>query len=234
MLYVASPSRSCPNRAPAAGSKSVVVSVVPYLAGEVAIGGALCGLGMSNALIGSYARLPLAMARDGILPSGWRARSRTGAPTRSILLDRCAAAACWDSASADGWVEIDCCCSYGAVRCEVASLIIFCASKPPPCASRSEFLGVPVVAALIGCRPVMLPRAWRCGFGRSRRRARGFFVPPGSGGASARWRSDLLSAALAEAARTSTPSADCFTKYGTQSRPTTAAYRPKRPPCARF
>ena len=59
----------------------------PYLAVAIALGGALCGLGMFNALIGSYSRLPLAMAHDGILPK-WLGRKDpdTGAPKRSILL----------------------------------------------------------------------------------------------------------------------------------------------------
>ncbi|HNJ71088.1 MAG TPA: amino acid permease, partial [bacterium] len=102
----------------------------PYLAVAIAIGGALCGLGMFNALIGSYARLPLAMARDGILPK-WLARKdpETGAPTRSILL----AAVLYTACLGLGFrrlVQIDVL-LYGAiVVLEFASLIVLRIKEP--------------------------------------------------------------------------------------------------------
>lgn len=67
----------------------------PLLATAIAVGGALCGLGMFNVLILSYSRLPLAMANDGLLPAWLGVRSKNGgAPTRIILLSALLYAAC--------------------------------------------------------------------------------------------------------------------------------------------
>ena len=46
----------------------------PWLARAVALGGVVCGIGMFNALVLSYTRVPLVLARDGLLP---RAFART-------------------------------------------------------------------------------------------------------------------------------------------------------------
>jgi amino acid transporter len=61
----------------------------------VIVGGALCGLGMFNALVLSYSRLPVALAQDGFLPS-WIARRhpKTGAPWVAIVLLATAYATC--------------------------------------------------------------------------------------------------------------------------------------------
>jgi amino acid transporter len=46
----------------------------PWLARAVAAGGVICGIGMFNALVLSYTRVPMVLARDGFLP---RAFART-------------------------------------------------------------------------------------------------------------------------------------------------------------
>ena len=46
----------------------------PWLARAITAGGMLCGIGMFNALVLSYTRVPMALARDGLLP---RAFART-------------------------------------------------------------------------------------------------------------------------------------------------------------
>ena len=46
----------------------------PWLGRAIAVGGAICGIGMFNALVLSYTRVPLVLARDGYLP---RALART-------------------------------------------------------------------------------------------------------------------------------------------------------------
>ena len=52
----------------------------------VVAGGMLCGLGMMNALVLSYSRVPMAMAQDGMLPRVLARRdARTGAPWVSIV-----------------------------------------------------------------------------------------------------------------------------------------------------
>jgi amino acid transporter len=58
----------------------------------VVLGGMMSAFGMFNALVMSYSRLPLAMARDGMLPKVFaRISARTQAPWVAIL----ACATCW-------------------------------------------------------------------------------------------------------------------------------------------
>jgi amino acid transporter len=49
-------------------------------------GGAIMGVGMFNALVMSYSRLPLAMAEDGMLPRVVARRNSRGAPWVSVVL----------------------------------------------------------------------------------------------------------------------------------------------------
>jgi amino acid transporter len=56
-----------------------------WLGLTVVAGGMICGLGMTNALVLSYTRVPFAMARDGFLPAAFlRVHPKTGAPWVSI------------------------------------------------------------------------------------------------------------------------------------------------------
>jgi len=57
-----------------------------WLALAVLGGGAICGVGMFNALMMSYTRLPMAMAEDGMLPRFLAQRNRRGVPWVSVLL----------------------------------------------------------------------------------------------------------------------------------------------------
>jgi len=58
----------------------------PWLARLIVIGGVVCAVGMFNALILSYSRVPLALARDGFLPAFLgRVNPKTGAPVAAIL-----------------------------------------------------------------------------------------------------------------------------------------------------
>lgn len=58
----------------------------PLLGLAVLAGGAICGVGMFNALMMSYTRLPMAMAEDGMLPQFFARRNRQGVPWVSVLL----------------------------------------------------------------------------------------------------------------------------------------------------
>jgi amino acid transporter len=58
----------------------------PWLEFAMVIGGALTGLGMFNALMMSYARLPMVLAEDGMLPSVVAVRNRYGVPWVAVLL----------------------------------------------------------------------------------------------------------------------------------------------------
>jgi amino acid transporter len=62
----------------------------PWLGAAIVLGGAITGLGMFNALMMSYARLPMVLAEDGMLPSLVAARNRYGVPWVAVLL--CASA----------------------------------------------------------------------------------------------------------------------------------------------
>ncbi len=58
----------------------------PLLGVGVVAGGAICGIGMFNALMMSYTRLPMAMAEDGMLPRFVARRNRRNVPWVSVLL----------------------------------------------------------------------------------------------------------------------------------------------------
>ncbi len=58
----------------------------PILATAVVAGGVICGVGMFNALMMSYTRLPVAMAADGYLPRVFLRRNRRGVPWVSVMI----------------------------------------------------------------------------------------------------------------------------------------------------
>lgn len=57
----------------------------PLLGLAVVAGGVICGVGMFNALAMSYARLPIAMSADGLLPRVFQRRNRRGVPWVSLI-----------------------------------------------------------------------------------------------------------------------------------------------------
>jgi amino acid transporter len=58
----------------------------PALGVAVVAGGAISGIGMFNALVMSYTRLPMAMAEEGMLPRFVAWRNRRGVPWVSVVL----------------------------------------------------------------------------------------------------------------------------------------------------
>jgi amino acid transporter len=58
----------------------------PLLGVAVVAGGAITGIGMFNALVMSYSRLPMAMAEDGMLPRVVARQNAKGVPWVSVLL----------------------------------------------------------------------------------------------------------------------------------------------------
>lgn len=58
----------------------------PLLGLGVVVGGAISGIGMFNALVMSYSRLPMAMAEDRMLPPALARRNARGVPWVSVLL----------------------------------------------------------------------------------------------------------------------------------------------------
>jgi amino acid transporter len=57
-----------------------------WLGLAVVAGGVICGVGMFNALMMSYTRLPMVMAEDGMLPRFVARRNRRGVPWVSVLI----------------------------------------------------------------------------------------------------------------------------------------------------
>jgi len=96
----------------------------------VVAGGMLCGLGMMNALVLSYSRVPMAMAGDGMLPRVLaRTGARTGAPWVSIL----ACAVVWSLSLGLGFerlIELDVMLAGLSILLEFAALIVLRVREP--------------------------------------------------------------------------------------------------------
>jgi amino acid transporter len=68
--------------------------VNPSLGWAIVLGGMVCGLGMNNALVLSYSRVPYAMAQDGMLPNGLTRTNSKGVPWVSVVVCAIAWTAC--------------------------------------------------------------------------------------------------------------------------------------------
>ncbi|HVP53080.1 MAG TPA: APC family permease [Terriglobales bacterium] len=121
--------------APAAWETGAWVEVATAVGGRglglaVVAGGMLCGLGMMNALVLSYSRVPMAMAQDGLLPRALsRTSTRTGAPWVSILV--CAVA--WSLSLGLGFerlIELDVMLAGLSIVLEFAALIVLRVREP--------------------------------------------------------------------------------------------------------
>lgn len=102
----------------------------PTVAVAIALGGALCGIGMFNALVLSHSRLPLAMVRDGLLPA-WLGRrcERTGAPRRVLLIAAVLYIACM-GLGFQRLVQIDVILYGGAMLLQFVALIVLRIREP--------------------------------------------------------------------------------------------------------
>jgi amino acid transporter len=68
--------------------------VGPWLGFGIVIGGVICGLGMNNALVLSYSRVPFAMAQDGMMPSALAKTNRRNVPWVAVMVCAIAWTAC--------------------------------------------------------------------------------------------------------------------------------------------
>lgn len=68
--------------------------VGPMLGWAIVIGGMICGLGMNNALVLSYSRVPYAMANDGMMPQVMAKTNRKGVPWVAVVICAVAWTAC--------------------------------------------------------------------------------------------------------------------------------------------
>ena len=100
------------------------------LALAVTLGGVLCGLGMFNALLLVYARVPYVLARDGFLPRVLARKSpRTGAPVGAIVV--CSLA--WSLALGLGFerlLELDVVLYGAALVIELVTLVVLRVREP--------------------------------------------------------------------------------------------------------
>jgi amino acid transporter len=100
------------------------------LAAAVVAGGAICGIGMFNALLLSYSRVPATLAEDGFLPRAFGRRNpSTDAPTFSIV----ACAVCWTAAMTLGFdrlVELDILLYGGSLLLEFVALTVLRRKEP--------------------------------------------------------------------------------------------------------
>jgi len=121
--------------APAAWETGAWVNVATAVGGRglglaVVAGGMLCGLGMMNALVLSYSRVPMAMAQDGMLPRVLARRdARTGAPWVSIV----ACAVAWSLSLGLGFerlIELDVMLAGLSIVLEFAALIVLRVREP--------------------------------------------------------------------------------------------------------
>ena len=121
--------------APAAWDTGAWVNVATAVGGRglglaVVGGGMLCGLGMMNALVLSYSRVPMAMAQDGMLPIVLsRTNARTGAPWVSIL----ACAVAWSLSLGLGFerlIELDVMLAGLSIVLEFVALIVLRVREP--------------------------------------------------------------------------------------------------------
>jgi len=146
--------------APAAWDTGAWVQVATGVGGRglgvaVVAGGMLCGLGMMNALVLSYSRVPMAMALNGMLPRVLaRTDSRTGAPWVSIL----ACALAWSLSLGLGFerlVELDVMLAGLSIVLEFVSLAVLRVREPRLARPFRVPGGVPG-AVLIGVPPAVL------------------------------------------------------------------------------
>ncbi len=121
--------------APAAWETGAWVNVAAAVGGRglglaVVGGGMLCGLGMMNALVLSYSRVPMAMAQDRMLPRVLARRdARTGAPWVSIV----ACAVAWSLSLGLGFerlIELDVMLAGLSIVLEFAALIVLRVREP--------------------------------------------------------------------------------------------------------
>ena len=125
----------------------------PLLGLAVVAGGAITGIGMFNALVMSYTRLPMAMAEDGMLPRVLARRNSRGVPWVSVLL--CGAA--WALALKlpfDRLISIDLILYGSSLLLEFVALVVLRIREPH--LARPFKAGNLAFACLLGAGPAAL------------------------------------------------------------------------------
>ena len=122
--------------------------VGPWLGYAIVVGGLICGLGMTNALVLSYSRVPFAMAEDALMP-GWlkKVHPKTGAPWVSIVVCSVAWIACLPLGF-DRLIAIDIMVYSLSLLLEFVALIALRIREPELARPFKIKGGIPVLAAL--------------------------------------------------------------------------------------
>jgi amino acid transporter len=125
----------------------------PLLGLAVVAGGCITGIGMFNALVMSYTRLPMVMAEDGMLPRVLARRNSRGAPWVSVL----ACGAAWALALQlpfERLISIDLILYGGGLLLEFVALAVLRVREPR--LERPFKAGNFAVACLMGVGPAVL------------------------------------------------------------------------------
>ncbi len=125
----------------------------PWLATAIVAGGMLSGLGMFNALTLSYARLPMVLAEQGLLPRALARRNRRGAPVGATVLCGCAWALAL-SLNYERLISIDLILYGSSLLLEFAALLVLRVREPE--LPRPFRMGSLPVAVLLSAMPAAL------------------------------------------------------------------------------
>ncbi|HEX6494131.1 MAG TPA: amino acid permease, partial [Acidobacteriaceae bacterium] len=128
--------------------------VGPWLGLAIVAGGMVNGFGMCNALMLSYTRLPVALARDGFLPRVIARHNRAGAPWVAIIL--CAVG--WGLAlnlTFERLISIDLVLYGGSLILEFVALAVL-RWREPQLARPFRIAGGTTVCVLLGIPPTIL------------------------------------------------------------------------------
>jgi amino acid transporter len=121
--------------------------VSPSLGWAIVFGGMVCGLGMNNALVLSYSRVPYAMAQDGMLPSALAKTNRVGVPWVSVMVCAIAWTACLPLGF-DRLIAIDIMVYALSLLLEFVALIVLRVNEPNLARPFRISGGIPMLALL--------------------------------------------------------------------------------------
>jgi len=127
--------------------------VEPWLGIAVVVGGTLSAAGMFNALTMSYARLPMVLAEDGMLPAALAYKNRRGVPWFAVL----ACAVAWALAlrfSFERLISIDLILYGSSLILEFIALVVLRVREPG--LERPFRAGSLAVACVVGAVPTAL------------------------------------------------------------------------------
>ncbi len=126
----------------------------PWLGRAIAVGGVLCGIGMFNALILSYSRVPVALAEDGFLPRQFAQRLPSGAPWLAVVTCCVAYTACLEIGFVR-LIELDVLVYGLSLLLEFVSLVAL-RIREPKLVKPFRVPGGVIGAALLGVPPMAL------------------------------------------------------------------------------